>query len=1064
MKKLILLIILHVIVSGFTLLAQTKVITGTVTSSVQGEGAIVGVAVTVKGTTAGVVTDVDGKYSLSVPQNAATLLFSYLGMNKQEVDIGGRSVIDIVMTPNMVSLNEAVVTAMGIVRQEKSLGYSTTQVKAADLVEAQPINVVNGLTAKVSGLQINTVNNGLFAPARITLRGNRSLTGNNQALVIVDGSIYYNDISTLNPDDIESINILKGASASADYGSDASNGVLVITTKNGVAGKPVINISSTVQLETVSYMPSMQTQFGCNGGESFPQNFNDLSYYIPDENQQFGPQYNGKIVPLGRPIGDGSLLMVPYTALKREKRKFFNDAITRQNNISYSGGDEKSKFFLSAQDVTSNGVMPKDFGSRDVFRAGGSKTYGIFSANYSVTYTHKYTNTTNTGNVYNDVINTPQHVPLTSLWDWQNNKFADPSGYFNDWADSPYMTIGTQRNKTTENDLAGNVQLTLKPLSWLNLSYRASVNNSGSKFEYIQGTAHYNQHSQTSDSVYYSNPDGTALILHHDYIKPQATGLSTTLAQYNTSTYSNFLITSDFLATISKELKKNLLLTATLGQSYIDNHIDYLAVNAGPLFLPVYNITNLTGIPGLDQYRREAKKQGYFGDASLGYKNYAFLHGSYRVDIDSRLSKANRYIPYYDIDGSVVLSDIVSAISDSRVLNYLKIRAAHSLTGNASSLGGGSSNIADGAYTTEPTLGPAPGFPFNGLGGYVLNTTIANPNIKPETVTENELGIELGFLQNRISLIADVYQQKLKDGIVFSNTANSTGFTRSLINAASTRTNGFEADIKATIIANKEVTWKASINYSHNQSKVLSINGNLQSINIGGNAYAVVGHPYPVIETNDWLRDPNGHVIVDPVTGNPSIDPNLKIQGNANPTDLIGITTSVSWNRFTLSAVADYRGGNKVFNSIGNNMTFTGISTVTTTTGRQRFVFPNSVVDEGGGKYVTNTNVTTDDAGYNFWGGSYLNVGSNYITSGAFWKLREVVLKYDFPKKWYSSVKIVQEASFSISGRNLLMLRPKTNIWTDPEFNDNTSNATGTNSVNQAPPTRFFSATLSLMF
>lgn len=1064
MKKLILLIFLHVFISGFTLLAQTKVITGTVTSSVQGEGVMAGVAVTVKGTNVGALTDANGKYSLSVPQNATTLIFSYLGMNRQEVEIGGREVIDIVMTPNILSLNEAVVTALGIVRQEKSLGYSTTQVKAADLVEATPISVVNGLTAKVSGLQINTVNNGLFAPTRITLRGNRSLTGNNQALVIVDGAIYYNDISNLNPDDIESINVLKGASASAAYGSDASNGVLVITTKKGVSGKPVVNFSSTVQLETVSYMPAMQSQFGSNGGESFPQNFNDLSYYIPDENQQFGPQYNGKIVPLGRPIGDGSLLKVPYSPIKREKRRFFNDAVTRQNNFSYSGGDEKSKFFLSAQDVNSNGVMPKDFGTRDVFRGGGSKTYGIFSANFSVTYTHKYTNTTNTGNVYNDVMNTPQHVPLTSLKDWQNNKFADPSGYFNDWADSPYFTIGTQRNKTTENALAGNVQLNLQALSWLNLSYRASVNTSNSKFEYMQGVAHYNKHAQTSDSVYYSNPDGTALVLHHDYIKPQAQGLSTTQARYNTSNTSNFLITSDFLATISKELKKDLMLTATLGQSYIDNQIDYLAVNAGPLFLPVYNITNLTGIPGLGQYKREAKKQGYFADASIGYKNYAFLHGSYRTDIDSRLSRANRYIPYYDIDGSVVLSDLFPSIADGQVLNYLKVRAAHSLTGNASSLGGGSSNIADGAYTTEPTLNPGPGFPFNGLGGYLLNTTIANPNIKPEVITENELGIELAFLQNRISLVADVYQQKLKDGIVFSNTASSTGFTRSLINAATTRTNGFEADLKATIIASKPVTWKVGVNYSHNQSKVLSINGNLQSINLGGNSYAVVGQPYPVIETNDWTRDPKGHVIVDPVTGNPSIDPNLKIQGNANPTDLIGITTSVTWNRFTLSAVAEYRGGYKVFNSIGNPMTFTGISTVTTATGRQRFVFPNSVIDEGGGKFVPNTNVTTDDSGYNFWGGSYLNVGSNYITSGSVWKLREVVLRYDFPKKWYSGVKIIQDASFILSGRNLIMLRPKTNIWTDPEFNDDTSNAIGTNSVNQAPPTRIFSATLSLMF
>ena len=210
MKKLFVLIVCFVFISGFTLFAQTTTITGTVTSSVSGEGVIIGGTVTVKGTTVGVLTDDNGKYSIAVPLNATTLVFSYTGMKKQEIEIGGRQVIDVVMVPDITSLNEVVVTALGIVRQEKALGYSTSQVKAKDLVQSKPINVANGLTAKVSGLQVNTVNNGLFAPTRITLRGNRSLTGNNEALIIVDGAIYYNDISNLNPEDIESINVLKG--------------------------------------------------------------------------------------------------------------------------------------------------------------------------------------------------------------------------------------------------------------------------------------------------------------------------------------------------------------------------------------------------------------------------------------------------------------------------------------------------------------------------------------------------------------------------------------------------------------------------------------------------------------------------------------------------------------------------------------------------------------------------------------------------------------------------------------------------------------------------------------
>ena len=222
------------------------------------------------------------------------------------MEVKGRSTINVVLTANANALNAVVVTALGIVRQEKALGYSTTQVKGKDLVQSRSVNVANGLTGKVSGLLIGTVNNGIFAPTRITLRGNRSLTGNNQALIIVDGAIYYNDINNLNPDDIESINVLKGSSAAAIYGSDASNGVLVITTKKGSSGRPVINFSSTFQLETYSYMPELQSRFGSNGGESFPQDFDDLRYYIPPENQQFVPNIMAKLFLWGGLSGTGA--------------------------------------------------------------------------------------------------------------------------------------------------------------------------------------------------------------------------------------------------------------------------------------------------------------------------------------------------------------------------------------------------------------------------------------------------------------------------------------------------------------------------------------------------------------------------------------------------------------------------------------------------------------------------------------------------------------------------------------------------------------------------------------
>ena len=308
MRKLLLLFVM--LIAGASVVYSQQTVNGYVTGP---DGNPVPSA-TVRSNVGNVATqtDANGQFKISVTGNAV-LTISSVGYDPVEVEVKGRSTLNIALAVNTKALNEVVVTALGIERQQKSLGYSTTQVKGKDLVQSRPVNLANGLTGKVSGLQIGTINNGIFAPTRITLRGNRSLTGNNQALIIVDGAIYYNDISNLNPDDIESITVLKGSSAAAIYGSDASNGVLVITTKKGASGRPVINFSSTVQLETISYMPKLQNRFGSNGGESFPQDFDDLRYYIPDENQQFGPQFNGKLVPLGRPIGrwkfmDGTLL------------------------------------------------------------------------------------------------------------------------------------------------------------------------------------------------------------------------------------------------------------------------------------------------------------------------------------------------------------------------------------------------------------------------------------------------------------------------------------------------------------------------------------------------------------------------------------------------------------------------------------------------------------------------------------------------------------------------------------------------------------------------------------
>ena len=301
------------------------------------------------------------------------------------------------------------------------------------------------------------------------------------------------------------------------------------------------------------------------------------------------------------------------------------------------------------------------------------------------------------------------------------------------------------------------------------------------------------------------------------------------------------------------------------------------------------------------------------------------------------------------------------------------------------------------------------------------------------------MGLELGLFKGRLNLAASAYQSELTDGIVTANTASSTGSYFALLNAANTRNKGVELELKSAIIRNRDWTWNLNINYTHYESEVLSINGDVKSLGIAGanpNAFAVVGQPYPVIESRDWVRDDQGHVIVDAVTGNPKRDASLKVLGNATPKDIVGFSTTLTWKNLTFMATADYRGGYKIFNTIGQYMDFTGIASTTAVTGRQRFVFPNSVYDDGTGKYVANTNVTVDDANFNFWPGLYRSVGANYVVSADAWKLREAAISYEIPRNIYASAKVIQKATFTVSGRNLIMLRPKTNVWTDPEFSE----------------------------
>lgn len=1062
MKKLFLLISLFVL-AGATLLAQTKVITGTVTSSVAGEGAIPGVSVSVTGTTIGAITDINGKYSIpNVPANAASLTFSYIGMKKQEAQIGGRSVVDVVLEPEILGLDEVVVTAFGIKRQAKEIGVATATVSDQQLTQAGVSNVVNGLTAKVSGLQINTVNNGVNPDTRITLRGNRHFLASNQALVVLDGvPVSAGYLNSINPNDIASVNVLKGASAAALYGNDASNGVLVVTTRRGAGKIPVIKVSNTTTFEQISYLPGLQERFGSGSGEDTANALPQYTFWVgPDrntdpytsyENQSFGSEYNGQDVILGGVLVDGSYQMVKYSPVKNQKKKFFDTGISLQNDISYSVGDEDNSFYISIQDVNRTGTIPGDKSRRTGARVSGASTTGIFHADYSLGYTHTVTDVSGDEPfqqrpVYWNVLNTPAHVDFELYKDVDNNKFANHNGYFNAYYPNPYWQLKYSRYNYVSDDVLGSALLALQPAEWINIGYRVGLTYSGNNNNYFRDGVTYNSYMASDPWEAGHNATGSPFV-----------GVAWESLQ------KRFTLTGDLLVQLNHKFG-DFSSKLILGNSVYSYSSHYTYVGNNSIVIPeLYNITNRLGEPGVDQSTTERNSIGVFGDLTLGYKDFAFVHASARNDWDSRLTKENRSFFYPGVDASIILTSMIPSLKDNGTLSFLKLRGGWSKTGQIT-LGN--------YYATLPSFSVSTGFPYGSVTGYSLSTTLSNPNLKPEITMEYEVGMEVGLFRNRINFDVNYYNSNTKDQTIPAVIPYSSGYASAYINSGQLKTTGIETDIRLTPLLNLgEFAWNLTTSYTYNTSEVVSIMEGLDELPIADVSYAIKGQQFPSIKITDFLRDSQGRIVVDASSGYPLRDPALKVVGHGNPNHILGIINTFDYKGFSLNIVADYRSGNVIMNQVGDALDFTGTSWHSALNGRQNFIVPNSVYQTGtttGGApiYAVNTNIITKNAGRTAWTGSNLtDTNINYLTSAAFWKLREVALSWNVPVRNILNGAI-KDAQIGLVGRNLLMLRPKTNQWTDPEFNSQggTSNAVGYTTEYQTPPTRVYGFSVKLTF
>ncbi len=1090
--------------------AQTRDVTGKITDNT---GAPVPYAtIQVKGGHATTVADADGNFTIKAAQGDV-LVVSSSGITKKEVTVGSSTKgFTIGVTRVSESLSEVVVTtALGIKRQARELGYATAQVKTAELNQAAVINPATGLAAKVSGVDIRLADNGVNPQVKVTFRGNRSIEGNNEALIVVDGvPVDESYLPNVNPNDIDDVTILKGANAAALYGMAASNGVMLITTKKG-RGNFSLTYQNTVSFESISYFPALQNEYSGYGGES-PGGYTNPStggtiYFInplsgqpntaPFENESYGAPYSSldftlDSVPLGE-TANQQWIFTPYRDVPNGRKDFFQTGVGDQNELSGGASNKWGGIFFSGDHSTKQGVVPYDTYHRNGGRINLNGNFGRFTVSAGVSYYNVSTDVS--GNSYDQnrpvYWNAMNQLPTINLKDVKDiNLFQYNQGFVNAYFPNPWVQVFDSRSKTSTDQLLTNLTASYKVTPWLAATVRTGYSRtSESAPSYIDSisfpawlAANGGPWGQSNLANVPGNQGYQQEDIHSHY-SDENTDLYLTGTKkagdfkFNLIVGGNYRVRNSYGLWYSNQVNSG----PVVGQNVIPS---------GPT-----KTTNDDGTASATyQYKRY--DQSVYADGSIGYDSWLFLHGSFRNDWTSILDPQDRSFSYPSVDLSAVLSDKLEFLKNSETISFLKVRVGYAGTGNVSLDGyqdmGVMGNIAGGtnvpgqnpgghsvaipnfgAYGIYPTAQVIPGFPFGGLNGYTQNTTLVQNHLHPEKTGSEEVGFQLGLLKNRINLEVNYYDQHSTNQTIPLQASTASGITSYLTNDGKMNNYGVEVDLSLNpVIRVRDFRFDLSGNFSYQNSKVVNIAGGsaeLDQMNFGtsvlGGIYAIAGKSFPQILATDFFRNSKGQLIVDPSTGLPTPNPNPVDAGSANYKYFLGLSPSFSYKNLTLRAVFDYRGGAKILNEEANALDFAGISS-SDATNRQAFVIPNSVIQTSPGHYAPNTNVPITSVGglptaIYWWSDFYSQQGMPYVTSADFWKLRELALTYGLPMKWFGKQDVVKKLDVSVIGRNLFMWRPGTNRWSDPEFSTNANgNAVGYSTEYQTPPTRVISATI----
>ena len=1021
--------------------AQEKTISGTVSDK---SGVLPGVSVLIEGSTKGVETDFDGKYSIEA-NSGDVFVFRYLGYETAKITVAASNIINVTLKEGGELLDEIVITAFGIKRSEKALGYSVQSIKGESMTEARESNITNAISGKIAGVQVTGTSGSVGASSRIVLRGNSSITGNNEPLYVVDGVPISNSsfgnagsgggvdlpngAADINPDDIETITVLKGPNAAALYGLRAGNGVIVITTKKGDASKKFsVSINTNVTMSNPLLLPDYQNSYG-QGGDTTHFNYLDgASGGIGDGvDESWGPaldaglefvQWDSQLTNNGNPT--------PWISYPDNVKDFLNTGINISNNVSITSGG----FRLSIGNSEQEGMVPFTELKKFTVGVSGSLKLGErLTASVSLNYFNQDSDNIpisgyNNENPFQQFIWSARQVNFTDLRNWRDFPLAPantaaagtPLNWNHNFQNNPYWVLETNRNTFSKDRLIGNVDLTSQLTDDLSLSTKLGVDS-------------FSQFTTNRQAVGSNNAqDGS----------------------YAQSQRRFEEVNASFLLNYNKNFSEDFGFSFSLGGNHMNRTYDRLSGSLPALELPnLYSLSNLqTGsTANISNYHSDQQINSFYGYGQFSYKDMFFLDFTGRNDWSSILPVANSSFFYPSIQGSVVLSDVFPVLKENNV-NFLKVRGGWSKVGSTGALG---------AYSLNQVFG----LNNSGFGNQAsVPNTQFNPNLKAETVTGVEFGIDAKMFANRLRFSATYYDQKSADLLVPIQVTAATGFTNVWDNIADMSNTGYELQLGGTIIKKEDFSFDIDVNFAQNKNEVTSL-GELETYVLGGqwglSLEARPGQPYGSLVGRDFERTTGGEVIYE--NGLPLIDSTQKIIGNIAPDWTGGATFSIRYKAFDFSTLIDAKIGGDVHSMTYSWGRYAGTLSETLI-GRETGVVGNGVMSDGNGGYVAN-NVTVSAKSFNQ--SSYSNsIESSAIFDASYVKLRQISIGYTLPRKFIEN-SVVKSLKVSIVGRNLLILHKNT-PHIDPETGFSASNGNQGQEFGQYPSSRNIGFNINMRF